>query len=198
MRKSQRQKQKQKHKKNNTTSRKFKGGNNDINGYVLAGFYNEKSFDFLDNVCLRSPIFLLKEKTLKHTLPPGLDNDPRTKRFFKRLSIPILYDLNFRGLILNRPSHLAPSNAYLYDGEELIYPTPLGHRFIWNSMVPLNPRNDMNEEEQTKIKEIELKYPGLFTRMFITEEEEEEALEKEMQKQRIKKETEAEIDQLFL
>ena len=196
MRKSQRQKQK--HKKNNTTSRKFKGGNNDINGYVLAGFYNENIFN-LDNVCLRSPIFLLKEKTLKHTLSPGLDNDPKTRPFFKRLSIPILYDLNFRGLILNSPfGNRVPYNTYFYDGEELIYPTPLGHRFKWPSSAPFIVTNDMNEEEQTKIKEIELKYPGLFTRMFITEEEEEEALEKEMQKQRIKKETEAEIDQLFL
>ena len=159
--------------KKNNKSRKFRGGNIDTSGYVLVGFLGDYS-----DVCKRSPIFLFKEKSLKNRLPESIlsyrGNDPRS------IFIQVLYDLNFRGLhiinIMSRPNN---RNIYFYDGKELIYPRG-DNIFGWG---PSGYIHNMNKEEQSRIKNMELKYPGLFQRIFVTEEEEQDALERVREKE---------------
>jgi hypothetical protein len=182
MRKSRRQRNIKKRNK----SRKFRGGNSDNSGYVLAGFTGNSVSPYN-----RIPRYLLKEKTLKKNLPAGFES----RDFSKSFLISVLYDLNFRGLnfITIQGPDYSRNPIYFYDGEELIYP-PRSGAFGWGTSGLIV---NMNKADQTKIKEIELKYPGLFTRMFITEEEEKKALEQIQQKERLKTEAETEIDNLF-
>ena len=150
-------------------TRKIRGGNDDNSGYILAGFTGSD----LNNTLTRTPIFLLKERSLKERLPHEFGVSGHHKKLF----IPVLYELNFRGLNLflcNGPDW-APYNIFFYDEEEQIYPTIRGQRFGWGSNGLIV---NMNKPEIEKIKEIELKYPGLFTRMFITKEQEQNALQR--------------------
>ena len=172
--------------KKNNKSRKFRGGNIDTSGYVLAGFLGD-----YNNVCRRSPIFLFKERSLKNSLPHTiLYNNNNTPNERRSIFIQVLYDLNFRGLHIatimshsnQMPSDYQPNNRniYFYDGKELIYPGERGILFGWG---PSGLTHSMNKEEQTRIKNMELKYPGLFQRMFVTEEEEQDALERVREKE---------------
>lgn len=167
MKKSRNRKTTKKHNK----SFKFRGGNNDNSGYVLAGFDGD-----YENECDRMPIFLLKEKKLKNELPKCFLNT--TNDFFsyrnnvvKKIFLQVLYDLNYRGLdIFSIMSHSNNNNIFFYDGKTLIYPRKkLFH--------PEKDGYGMNEKEQAEIRKMELKYPGLFQRIFITKKEENDALE---------------------
>lgn len=152
-------------------TRKVIGGTLDTSGYALVGFRGSGQIKRPG-----IPIFLPNEKSLKN------END-----LLRRIGIgsfgvhrvmlflPVLYELNYRRLSLKSLEGQA-----LYDiHEEFIYGIDfIGH----NDQIAL-------KEMQNKFREMELKYPGLFQRMFITEEEERQALE-EIQKKEASHENE--------
>ena len=113
------------------------------------------------------------------------------------LILPQLYKLKIRGLDLNRL--LDPHTHNGSQGFILFYDEQ-GNKVIDENFVPPIQRSNVTLEEwlETRpsednpkykdiIREVELKYPGLFQRMYVTPEEEEEALkeiqEKEQEKQ---------------
>lgn len=177
-------------------SRKFKGGSIDTNsGYVLAGFTHDVMIPQVPStIYIRNPIFFVNEKTLKTEIPHGANNNVR---FF----IPVLYNLNFRGINLAETF----SNLFFSDGEEFIYPSSSGYtlKIRDNKYVLAMSQNgeiifDESKDEKLKIKKIELKYPGLFTRMFITEKEQRDALARVEDEERRRKEEEDKFTNFLL
>ena len=153
------------------------------------------------------PIFMLKCPELKTSkdlrqMIQDTDLNP-SKRLV--LFIPVLYNLNFRGIdlsILRDKKPSLPKYTYLFDGTTCIYgqdgsSSDYSPNIYKSSYCPSNQWEGYVEN----MRNTELKYPGLFTRMFISEEEEEEALrrvqEKENEKEQIKKEMIAEIDREY-
>lgn len=149
--------------RSNRKSQRARGGAIDTSGYVLAGFKTSLGID-----APGFPIFLRNEKSLKSRLPwraIGHGGPSGT-----HLIVPVLYELNYRGVDYRQTQNPpgtgnAPRSISLYDENEEPY-----------------IRAGLNESKE-KIREMELKYPGLFQRMFITEEEERQALEEVQRKQ---------------
>ena len=178
--------------------RKFRGGKIDQEGYTLVGFRHDGS----DRPWV--PFFLLNNLEYKldttDKFPPGKANGT-TQTY--HLILPQLYKLKIRGLDLNRL--LDPFQHNVSQGFILFYDEQ-GNKVIDENFVPPIQRSNVTLEEwlETRpsednpkykdiIREVELKYPGLFQRMYVTPEEEEEALkeiqEKEQEKQEKQEET---------
>ena len=149
--------------RSNRKSRRARGGAIDTSGYVLVGFKTQGGFD-----APGLPIFLRNEKSLKSALPwRAIGNGGFS---YTNLIVPALYKLNYRGIDYRQTQNPPgtgnlPRFISLYDENEEPY-----------------IRAGVNENKE-KIREMELKYPGLFQRMFITEEEERQALEELQRKE---------------
>jgi hypothetical protein len=118
----------------------------------LAGFKTEGKIDYPG-----LPIFLPNEKSLKNSLPwRVIGHTPVFSSI--NLIVPVLYELNYRGIDYRQTKNQPNRFIALYDNNEELF-------------------NEKN------LKPMELKYPGLFQRMFVTEEEEQNALEELQRKE---------------
>jgi hypothetical protein len=167
-------------------SRKARGGTLDTSGYILAGFmttnhpYSEHHMERLKtlNELNKIPIFLRTEKTPRSTISESffINHTPFNINYF---FLQVLYKLNYRGL--NFANETGAKNYFV---DEMDRPMASYYR-NWSNMGLPNYLTEKEgpfwQENKNNIREIELKYPGLFERMFVTEEEERQALE-EMQR----------------
>lgn len=171
MRKSRKQRRtKRIHLKKHRKSRKFSGGNSDMSGYVLAGFKDGQGVSDM-------PIFLLNEKSLKNRLPGKIAG---SDGFTKKIIVPVLYNLNYRGINLMqlRGAEFFPVNITFYDtNEELLFSTSEARFQLVGTGPTAHWVPTFERKNEEKMRTIELKYPGLFTRIYVTEEEERNALE---------------------
>jgi len=185
-------------------TRKLRGGNTDDENIILVGFQNNAASNLVPPFI---PIFLFKN--VKYNLTErnkfsNIYNSIYISRYggndfrFSHIILPRLYELkNIRGLNL---LEFLKSNIYFYDEN--------GNPLINNRFVPTRDRDGNehppnwanNPEQKNTIREVELKYPGLFERIFVTPEEEQQALqdieEKELEKSSTKVEGNKEIEQI--
>jgi hypothetical protein len=174
-------------------TRKFRGGYSEEDGFTLVGFLNDNPNNIVGPFI---PIFLfnnleynVEERNRFSSLKPHI----REFRF-SHIILPQLYKLKkMRGFNLLRSLR---NNMYFYDEN--------GNPVLNNTIIP--PDNTVVQAmwDQPKYKNVirgvELKYPGLFTRIYVTPEEEAEALreieKKELEKGNTKIEENQELQQI--
>ena len=170
-------------------TRKMRGGTyeND-NGYELAGFLTNTYLNpehaqlYKLNELPKLPIFLHKEKTPRNMLPGTLYQihvDGFSRKYFL---LPVIYKLNYRGLdFKNEFKH---NNYFVDDNDKGM----VNDYRNWEHSGMPNFLTEMEgpfwNENKNNVREIELKYPGLFQRIFVTEKEEQQALEELQRKER--------------
>lgn len=161
-------------------TRKYIGGTIENDNHVFVGFYSttptshgriEKIYGF--NI----PIILSKNnQEINRMLPWPVSTGP--PQFIRsHIIIPYLYKLkNYRGLDL---ADLAAKKYVTFrDENEIPYfthiepPTSSDNFVFLNHQIPAWVR-----ENKDKIKEVELKFPTLFKRIYVSEEEEKQALQ---------------------
>lgn len=166
-------------------TRKHRGGTIQEDGFTLVGFLNDRPSPLVGPFI---PIFLFnnmeynvkQHNKFSDLIPPNKHYGSPFR--FSHIILPQLYKLKkIRGLSLVQSLR---DNMYFYDEN--------GNPVIDNTFVPPEnyPLQIYFSEPRFKnvIREVELKYPGLFGRMFITPEEEQEALreiERKEQEQKI-------------
>lgn len=155
------------------------GGTQDNTDYVLAGFITQTFVEINihgNNQSLNDmgklPIFLRKEKTPRNMIPDPYFNRGIDGHCSKHYFCKTLYKLNYRDLdFYNEVSQ--------------------GHYFLDEDDVPVLNYADLyvpslilyenivrtTEIYKKSVKQLELKYPTLFKRMFVSEEEEQQALQ---------------------
>lgn len=167
-------------------SRKIRGGSHENNDYVFAGVSTNATIQryFNINDIAGIPIFLPNDNTLKNTLPGRITfwvGSGDATIFNLHLLLPVLYNLNYRGLNFGLLSTKGANGRYIffYDNNE----TPIiDYKTLSTKKWPL--------DYKVEIKNMELKYPGLFQRMYVTEEEERVALEELERKENEEKQVE--------
>jgi hypothetical protein len=177
-------------------TRKHKGGTNEVdNGYTLVGFFTRNQGPGSLNNTAGVPIFLpnkeefdiLRISPFGSGLNLGYNNAVDPIFTFAHLFLPQLYKFKNRGLEL--PLFLAKGIEFYYEnevpvinyklGEYPIAPPNYAIRSQTKLILPDSERVRITQfinKHKDEIKQMELKYPGLFQRIFITPEEEEEAL----------------------
>lgn len=161
-------------------TRKYIGGTIENDNHVFVGFYssNPTSHGRIEKIYgFNVPIILSKNnQEINRMLPWPVS--PAPAQFIRsHIIIPYLYKLkNYRGLDL---TDLAAKKYVTFrDENENPYfthiepPTGSDNSSFLNHQIPGWVR-----ENKDKIKDVELKFPGLFKRIYVSEEEEKQALE---------------------
>jgi hypothetical protein len=177
-------------------TRKQRGGINEDNDYTLVGFFTRNAGPNSLKNTIGVPIFLpnnkeefdiLRISPFGAGLNLGDNNGVDPVFFFAHLFLPQLYKFKNRGLEL--PLFLAKGIEFYYENEVPVinynrgeYPIPPPNYSIRSQKKLILPDSErvritqFINKHKDEIKQMELKYPGLFQRIFITPEEEEEAL----------------------
>jgi hypothetical protein len=169
-------------------SRKYIGGSLDDNEYILIGFGNTGH----SSINFRAPFFLRNTDmifTNTNTMN-GFVGKEGTQSLILILSQ--LYKLqSMRGLdfdfIIRWCNFVV--DGHITDMTETWHQLELFKNPSYDTNRRLSEQwlNENNEKRKKAIRQTELRYPGLFKRMFITPEEEQEALENIKQKEEEKK-----------
>jgi hypothetical protein len=162
-------------------TRKIRGGNNE-DGLTLVGFLNDGG-PYI-------PIYLFNNAEYnprKDFILSSFNYNRNMETITKHVILPQLYKIKkMRGI--NLLTSLKNNNMSFYDEN--------GNIIMNNKILPVeNTHIYWNNVPKNKdlIRDVELKYPGLFQRIFVTSEEEQHALlekeqEKEQQEQKGKEE----------
>lgn len=185
MRKSRRHNISKKTKKHKFSRKMKKGGMmEDHSGYILVGYH--KSYNHGQTIPPLIPLFLQRNKNgnsiemQKLVSPNPMPEAPTT------IILSQLYKTKYRNLDFK--NFFPYSIVFVNEDEIPITPSTYNElsRFVVRRGAPFDSTlpqiNNYIDKNKEQIKEIELKYPGLFQRMFVTEEEERQALE-EIQRQ---------------
>lgn len=180
-------------------TRKITGGNRDEDGITFVGFSNNSPSNLVGPFI---PIFLLNNLEYNPQEPGNLkfsnvfaSRDLNYNKFsFSHIILPQIYKLKkIRGLVLRS---CLKGNVYFYDenGKPIIdnrfVPTGMGindRSSQWENAIPNNPDGTKYKDI---IREVELKYPGLFQLLYITPPEQQQALQRIQEKELEERENE--------
>jgi len=159
---------------------KMYGGTHEDSHYVLAGFItqtfvgiNIHGHNHTLNDMGKLPIFLRKEKNPRNMIPDPYFRNGVSGHDAKHYFLHMLYKLNYRGLNFNDEFR---SGHYFLDEEDIPIIDNAALTYALQSTGPLENLITYNEHRKNAVRQMELKYPALFQRMFVSEEEERDAI----------------------